>query len=46
MPLQNWKEGAETGYIIQFSCMIEVAMDRLRAFEVFATVVGQGSFTR
>jgi len=26
--------------------MIEGVMDRLRAFEVFATVVGQGSFTR
>src|SRR6478752_3329691 len=26
--------------------MIERSMDRLRAFEVFTTVVGQGSFTR
>jgi DNA-binding transcriptional LysR family regulator len=26
--------------------MIGQGMDRLRAFEVFATVVGQGSFTR
>jgi len=26
--------------------MMGQAMDRLRALEVFATVVGQGSFTR